>query len=830
MAVGSEGVPVDPSVWTSPGVVPSDADVFLPPRDRDLTLAWRALGTAVVVACCALMLWVLHPELLLRNTTPNGGDLGAHVWFPAFLRDHLLPNWRVAGWSNDWFGGFPAGQFYFPVPAIVTVILDTVLPYNVALKLTTALGPVLMPAGAYAFGRGIRMRRPGPELSAVATVCFLFFKGIATGANASAGQTAVQFNQRIMGGTLVSSLAGEYSFAFALTLALFALGALAFSVRTGRRKALAAVLIAATVMSHVIVGIFAVVGALVILVVASTDRRIAIRRTIGRGAAIGVVAALLTAFWTIPLVTTFGYTANMRYQKLTAYGSYLYVGEFLWVYLLAGVGLVLGIMVRDRATIIVASIATIFALVFRFWPELHAWNLRFLPFWYLGVFLLAALGAAEIVRRLSGELGRLWVGPPASPDAVYDADAVRARRTFRFVTSITIIVSVVVLAIAGLWFNQTQQGFLGYWAEWNETGYENAARANDPNYKAEARKQYPEYRALLDRMAELPPGRALWEGGGSIDAYGTPLALMLLPYWTHGRIQSFEGLYYESAASTPYVFMAIAPLSGSGNASNPVRGLDYLSIANFSDGVRYLRDLGGRYYLAHSQAAKDAANGDPGLRLVATSPDIDHQAPEGWNIYEVRDHALVAPLAYEPVVVAPHVGTQRKCFGDPAGTDAGPELGDWECVAAGWWSKPANLDRPLAASGPKSWRRASAADATKGSGRRLPAVSVTDVHETDNDIRFHVSRTGVPVVVRTSYFPNWEAHGADGPWRLSPNLMVVVPTAHDVSLHFARSGAEKVGAAGSVVGLAGLVALGISDVKRRRQARTAGETPAITAF
>ena len=287
MAVGSEGMPVDAPVWTAPAVFPSGADLLVPPHDRDLTLAWRVLGIVVVLACCALVFWVLHPNLLLRDTTPNGGDLGAHVWFPAYLRDHLLPDWRVAGWSNDWFGGFPAGQFYFPVPALVTVVLDVVLPYNVALKLTTAIGPVLMPFGAYAFARGIRMRRPGPELSAVATVCFLFFKGIATGTGASAEQTAVQFNQRIMGGTLVSSLAGEYSFAFALTLALFALGALAFSVRTGRRKSLAAILFAATVMSHVVVGLFAVVGALVIIAVASTDRFVAVRHTLGRAAAIG---------------------------------------------------------------------------------------------------------------------------------------------------------------------------------------------------------------------------------------------------------------------------------------------------------------------------------------------------------------------------------------------------------------------------------------------------------------------------------------------------------------------------------------------------------------
>ena len=157
------------------------------------------------------------------------------------------------------------------------------------------------------------------------------------------------------------------------------------------------------------------------------------------------MAALLTAFWTVPLVATFGYTANMRYEKLTAYVVVpLRRRVPLGVPAGGASALVLGIVFRDRATIIVASIAVIFALVFRFWPELHAWNLRFLPFWYLGIFLLAAIGAAEIVRRLSGEFGRLWVGPPASPDAVYDADAIGAGRTYRVVTSMTIIVTVVV--------------------------------------------------------------------------------------------------------------------------------------------------------------------------------------------------------------------------------------------------------------------------------------------------------------------------------------------------------------------------------------------------
>jgi len=41
--------------------------------------------------------------------------------------------------------------------------------------------------------------------------------------------------------------------------------------------------------------------------------------------------------------------------------------------------------------------------------------------------------------------------------------------------------------------------------------------------------------------------------------------------------------------------------------------------------------------------------------------------------------------------------------------------------------------------------------------------------------------------VKISYFPNWEVSGADGPYRIAPNLMVVVPTSTHVHLTYGRS-------------------------------------------
>ena len=69
-----------------------------PPTTRQLV----TLANLTVVACCCVFVWVhLQPHLLLRNTTPSGGDMGAHVWGPAYLRDSLLSSGRITGWSMD---------------------------------------------------------------------------------------------------------------------------------------------------------------------------------------------------------------------------------------------------------------------------------------------------------------------------------------------------------------------------------------------------------------------------------------------------------------------------------------------------------------------------------------------------------------------------------------------------------------------------------------------------------------------------------------------------------------------------------------------------------
>src|SRR4051794_38725754 len=67
--------------------------------------------------------------------------MGAHVWGPAFLRDHLLNHGHLSGWTPDWYDGFPAYQFYMVLPALMIVVLNFGLHgWAALLPLAAAIG------------------------------------------------------------------------------------------------------------------------------------------------------------------------------------------------------------------------------------------------------------------------------------------------------------------------------------------------------------------------------------------------------------------------------------------------------------------------------------------------------------------------------------------------------------------------------------------------------------------------------------------------------------------------------------------------------------------
>ncbi len=870
----------------------------LPPRRDDGSLR-AAIDVTVVAACAAFVFWQLHPQLLLADTTPAGGDMGAHVWAFGYLRDVLLPSGRLVGWTPDWYAGFPVFQYYMVVPFLVMVVVNaglsgvasilaalaslgitaraagarrvrplaaglgvvavvalvggvwsgyatgfrfvlgvvavtaaiTVgrrgarwsgasphrwwlvagavvvalggisLPFGPSFKIVTVAGVVGLPVSAYVFGKLSRFPYPTPALLAVASVWFLFDKDFT-----------------IYGGNIASTMAGEFAFSISLTLAVAYLGVLAHGLRTGQHRAGAAVLLALVGLCHLIPAFFAIGATAVMLAVHLAGelgrprvRRFGIDR-VWWLASVGVVGALLAAWWVLPFYARTTYLNDMGWEKIAVHHegtalwhwftsdvwSLLVPGDLRIPAALALVGAVLSILFRNRIGSALVIIGLGLAAAFVFAPQGRLWNARLLPFWYLVVYLMAAVGVGEVARALGQVFAARperpvravgWVAAPVCllalgvflggqlhnlPGGRQNADG-----SYRLLSSIGIPGVFSLDLPDALGVDVAGRNFVTDWSRWNYSGYER-------------KDAYPEYRAIVSTMEQVGEqhgcGMSLWEYSSKLNDYGTPMALMLLPHWTDGCIGSMEGLYFEASSTTPFHFLMQSELSQS--PSRAQRDLPYRDL-DLDAGVQHLQLMGVKYYLARSPEAIAAADTHPALsRIAASGP---------WVVYEVADAPRVAPLAYQPAV-----------------TTASEHQDEWLCatkgddgrcsgVALDWFQDPSQWDVELAANGPDDWQRVDPGETPER--RPVAPATVDDVTFGRESISFTVDHPGTPVLVKESYFPNWRVSGADGPYRVAPNLMVVVPTDTHVTLTYGRTGVDYLAILLTLIGIGLVVAL-----------------------
>ncbi|HEY4928858.1 MAG TPA: hypothetical protein VIH95_06875 [Acidimicrobiales bacterium] len=781
--------------------------------------AWPAWSNAVaIVGVMVVVLAQMHPNLLFLNTTTAGGDTGAHVALPAYLESHLLSHGQVTGWDPGWYDGFPLYTFYFPLPGLLAVVLNGFVTYDIAFKLVTIVGSLLLPLCAWAFGRLAGLRDPGPGCLAAATLAFLFEPSFS-----------------IYGGNLLSTLAGEFSFSLSLSISLLFLGVVAAGLRTGRHRALAAALLAATLLCHLIPAIFAVAGAVVWLVLdadltralssglrAAAARRRWLRR-LSWSALAGILGLGLTAWWLLPFTTEQAYTTNMGYTKVFGYPHLLFPGSARWVLAADIVGLVAMVARKNRVALFLVVMGAVSAVAMIVDPASKLYNVRFLPLWFLCMYLLAGYALAEVVafvarwwrrRRLNvwARSVRARLGSVGEQAWAPGMRVTRFRRPVPVAVAAGAVVgplialaAVCLAVVPPLVLPATTMAKVGVkvgadqpsaWAAWNYSGYER-------------KPDYPEFHAVIQMMASVGAthgcGRAMWEYDPSLNRFGTTESLMLLPYFTNGCIDSMEGLLFESASTTPFHFINQSELSPT--PSNAVVGLPYGGL-DVPLGISHLQQLGVQYLLASSATVENAAAADPNATLVGTSGPWStnyngRPLDTTWKVYRIADTSLVVPLANRPVVWK----------------GVGAAQSSWLAPAVDWYDHPSRWNVVPAADGPSSWTRVPVGASTVAAVHE-PVTTVSNVRQTDEGISFHVDKVGTPVEVRISYFPNWHATGAQGPWRVAPNLMVVAPTSHDVTLTYGSVPADYVGQLITVVSLVAVIILGVLGWRAGRSRRT----------
>jgi hypothetical protein len=518
-------------------------------------------------------------SLLLAATTPSGGDMASHFYPAVYLSEILLPRGQLIGWCPGNYAGFPLFQFYFPLPFLGMAALGLAMPMEVAFKLVSMAGLLLLPPCTYVSLRLLRVPFPGPALGAVATLPFLFMEA-----------------NTMWGGNIPSTLAGEFTFSFGLALAVLFVGTLRRTMETGRGWVGNGVLVAVIGLCHGYPLLWAGLVSLLELVTTRGWWRRFLTLVGVHGLALLLMGFwLLQLLWYAPWSTAFNVTwVFQSWQEV--------LPPILWP--AAGLALASAAIEafiswrrREPWPHFLFTLWGAIGISLFFYATAHSFHvvdIRFLPFFQLGLCLAAAAGLGRLLAR--GPAPELWLAA---------------------------------LSLAALPFVQSQVHFIPEWVRWNYSGFE-------------TKQSWPILRDLSRHLAgDFRDPRVVYEHAPETETLGTVRAFESLPLFS-GR-STLEGLYMQSSITTPFVFFAQSEYSKHISCPLPEWGCTRVEL---DQALAHLRMFNVSQLVARSDEVK---------RLAAAHPELHKEITVGdYEIYGVQggDGRYVVPLRYSPSLVS----------------------------------------------------------------------------------------------------------------------------------------------------------------------------------
>lgn len=681
----------------------------------------------------ALLLVFLRIDLSFLNTLPTGGDMGAHIVPTKFFAENFFTNFQLRGWSNDWFAGYPLYYFYFPLPPLITSILNFVLPFSISFKLMVVSTQILLVLSIELL---FRRNSTFSTLGFVAGLLFLLTESFT-----------------IFGGNLASSLAGQYSYTLSLAFCNLSIYFLTKS-KNSNNTLISSICLGFALLSHLIPFlIYSPIYLFYFLIKKSSTNEKVIAF---------LIFNFLTLDFSVSLFTNLEFTTNMTYAPYSSFSDLIKI-DILPLVLISFIYLItkdMFSMLRENITSVYLVIISL--LLFFYGPESALWNGRLVPFFNLGIIMFFFNQCAKQNRSSFKRIGNKLNLPILLPALIFLVYKYVDKWSEYYLETSWVIVSLLsLLFLLAISKNQNltatflialtlgSVSYLPHWVNWNFTGYENKSSWGD-------------IESLYSVLNNLPPGRIMWEPNSDLNKYGTPMVLMTIPMFTHHT--SMEGLYFDSSITTPFHFIAVSGLAE--RPSNPVGGLSYIN-GNFDKGMRMMNDLGIDYFIAYTEKIKDKADRAIELELIADT--------EVFKIYDVNSQKVElitkSLLNFDSPSFKSRISSSLiKDFNDQSFFDLAVEnfLNDSNFKVI------ENLD----------FLDYDSQDYTR--------LKITNLNIDNEQITFTTNKVNYPHLIKVSYFPNWQIKEGYGPYRVSPSFIAVVPTSSNVKLVFETGFYEKI--------------------------------------
>ena len=686
----------------------------------------------------SILLIFLRIDLVFSDSLPTGGDMGAHIVPTKFFVSELFSNFKISGWSNDWFAGYPAYYFYFPLPPFIVAVLSPVFPFGIAFKIMVVISLVLL---VFSIQKLIfEENKISLHLGFAAGLLFLLTESFT-----------------IFGGNLASSLAGQYSFTYSLA---FGNLSIYFLTKSNLKNSLyySSICISFCILSHII--------PFIIFIPIYSFYFLQNRSSILNKFSSFLIFVFLTIRFSISLFTNLEYTTNMTYSPYRNISD-LIKPDILPLLLLSIVFLFSSQsknIVKNFFSLEVYLILSSFLLFF-YGPEGALWNGRVVPFFILGTILFVFKLLTENINSLTSKFqGHIFLSLIYLAISLFLLFNYYSRWNDRYeVTALFIVALFLILYFFNI--NKPKQlfsilftsltistiTFLPHWLNWNFTGYEDKA-------------EWGQISSLYDKLNDISSGRIMWEPNPDLNKYGTPMVLMTIPMFTDH--ESVEGLYFDSSITTPYHFVTISGLAQ--RPSNPVGGLSYIN-GNFDKGIRHMNELGVDYFIAYTDTISNKAINSSELEFLFESSPFKVFKLNSSKVDLVTSELInfSQPSLYERI--------SNSVFKNPLEES-------FFTLSMKEFQKDENIrviDKPSI----DTIKNKLSADEAQ--------VNITDFKLTNNQLTFTTNKPGKLHLIKVSYFPNWVIENGDGPYRITPSFMAIVPNSNDVKLTFETTNLER---------------------------------------
>ena len=373
------------------------------------------ISLVIIIAIFAYLFYYFKPSLLLSQTTISGGDTGSHNYLVYYLKNYLLPHGQIIGWSPDWYAGIPIFQFYFSFPYLLMILLSSIIPLQIAVKIITILGTFLMPITTFAAMKMMGFKHPVPIIAAIFVLPFLFMEA-----------------NSMWGGNIPSTLAGEFSYSLSFSLTILFFGSVYKGIKSNKHLIPNSILFALISLTHIYTFIFSGISSIFFLLTRQKEKMVSHFKYLSK---VYLIAFLLIAFWLVPLFVKMQYRTPFDYIWTVGSIKEVFPEILLPFYAIAIYGAYKGIKNRDERILFLLFAILMSIFLYKIAIFLRLTDIRFIPFLQFFPLLIAAYSFSVMNKKLK------------------------------------IILPIIILIATVIWvYNHTT--FIAYWIQWNYSGFE----------------------------------------------------------------------------------------------------------------------------------------------------------------------------------------------------------------------------------------------------------------------------------------------------------------------------------------------------------------------